>query len=290
MSEEFSGRVDILDSQKRKVFQFDSSFAVLDLGAEGNEGDLRLYGDDGGVKIHLDGGRSLLLVNDGTGRQKLSFEGGRSLLLVYDGTGRQKLSFDAGRSLLVLSNNDGYPALSFDADFAVLDIGVAGNEGDLRINGDDGNVMIHLDGGAGDITLAGAGCAEDFEVGAAAVAEQGFVMTLDDEGRLEPCAAEYDTRVVGVISGAGGYTAGIELGRQPLLQRRSPLALTGKAHCRVDAGFSPVAVGDLLTTSPTLGHAMRATDPNQAFGATIGKALSPLASDTGLVPILVALQ
>jgi hypothetical protein len=35
---------------------------------------------------------------------------------------------------------------------------------------------------------------------------------------------------------------------------------------------------------------MRATDPNQAFGATIGKALSPLAADTGLVPILVALQ
>ena len=268
MSEEFSGRVDILDSQSRKVFQFDSSFAVLDLGAQGNEGDLRLYGDDGGVKIHLDGGRSLLLVNDGTGRQKLSF--------------------DARRSLLVLSNNDGQ-ALSFDADFAVLDIGVSGNEGDLRIIGDDGNVMIHLDGGAGDITLAGAGCAEDFEVGDGG-AEPGFVMTLDDEGRLEPCAAEYDRRVVGVISGAGGYTAGIELGRQPLLQRRSPLALTGKAHCWVDAGFSPVAVGDLLTTSPTLGNAMRATDRRRAFGATIGKALSPLASGRGLVPILVALQ
>jgi hypothetical protein len=262
--------VDILDGQNRKVFQFDSSFAVLDIGAQGNEGDLRLYGDDGGVKIHLDGGRSLLLVNDGTGRQKLSF--------------------DAGRSLLVLSNNDGYPALSFDADFAVLDIGVAGNEGDLRIVGDDGNVMIHLDGGTGDITLAGEGCAEDFEVGGRGGAEPGFVMTLDDDGRLEPCAAEYDRRVVGVIAGAGGSAAGIELGRQPLSARRSPLALTGKAYCWVDAGFSPVAVGDLLTTSPTLGHAMRATNPNQAFGATIGKALSPLASDTRLIPILVALQ
>jgi hypothetical protein len=50
MSEEFSGRVDIVDSQNRKVFQFDSSFAVLDLGAQGNEADLRLYGDDGGVR------------------------------------------------------------------------------------------------------------------------------------------------------------------------------------------------------------------------------------------------
>lgn len=268
MSEEFSGRVDILDSQNRKVFQFDSSFAVLDIGAQGNEGDLRLYGDDGAVKIHLDGGRSLLLVNDGTGRQKLSF--------------------DAGRSLLVLNNNAGYPALSFDADFAVLDIGVYGNEGDLRIFGDDGNVMIHLDGGTGDMRLAGSGCAEAFEVGEGG-AEPGYVMTLDDQGRLEPCAAAYDRRVVGVISGGGGYGPGIELGRQPLLSR-SPLALAGKAHCLVDADISPVAVGDLLTTSPNLGHAMRASDRRRAFGATIGKALSPLASGTALIPILVSLQ
>jgi hypothetical protein len=96
-------------------------------------------------------------------------------------------------------------------------------------------------------------------------------MTLDDEGRLEPCAAEYDRRVVGVIAGAAGSTAGIELGRQPLLARRSPLALTGKAYCWVDAGFSPVAVGDLLTTSPTLGHAMRATNPNQASAPRSGR-------------------
>ena len=180
--------------------------------------------------------------------------------------------------------------MTFDADFAVLDIGAYENEGDLRIFGDDGNVMIHLDGGPGDITLAGSGCAEHFEVGGRGGAEPGYVMTLDDEGRLEPCEAEYDTRVVGVIAGAGGYAAGIELARQALLPRRSPLALTGKVHCWVDASFAPVAPGDLLTTSPTLGHAMRATNPNQAFGATIGKALSPVASDTRLIPILVALQ
>ena len=269
MSEEFSGQVDIVDNQDRTVFQFDSSYAVLDIGAQGNEGDLRLYGDDGGVKIHLDGGRSLVLINDGAGRQKLSF--------------------DAQRSVLVLSN-DSYPAMTFDADFAVLDIGAYENEGDLRIFGDDGNVMIHLDGGPGDITLAGSGCAEHFEVGGRGGAEPGYVMTLDDEGRLEPCEAEYDRRVVGVIAGALDNPAGIELGRQPLLPRRSPLALTGKVHCCVDAGFSPIAAGDLLTTSPTLGCAMRATDPRKAFGATIGKALRPVASGTAIIPILVALQ
>ena len=131
-----------------------------------------------------------------------------------------RLSFDANRSVITI-NNESYPALSFDATFAVPDIGVVGNKGDLRIIGDDGNVMIHLDGGPGEIALAGAGCAEDFKVATGAEGASGFVMTLDDEGRLVPCAAEYDTPVVGVIAGAGGSSAGIELGRQPLLQGRA---------------------------------------------------------------------
>jgi hypothetical protein len=46
----------------------------------------------------------------------------------------------------------------------------------------------------------------------------------------------------------------------------------------------------LLTTSPTRGHAMKATDPLQAFGAVLGKALRPLTEGQGLIPILVALQ
>ena len=37
-----------------------------------------------------------------------------------------------------------------------------------------------------------------------------------------------------------------------------PLALVGKVYCKVNAQYAPVEVGDLLTTSPTLGHAMRA--------------------------------
>jgi hypothetical protein len=56
LSEQFSGWVTIVDAQGREVFNFDSRFAVLDIGAIGNEGDLRLRGDDGESKIHLDGG------------------------------------------------------------------------------------------------------------------------------------------------------------------------------------------------------------------------------------------
>jgi hypothetical protein len=58
----------------------------------------------------------------------------------------------------------------------------------------------------------------------------------------------------------------------------------------VDANREPIEVGDLLTTSPTPGHAMKATDPVRAFGAVIGKALHPLKTGHALIPILVALQ
>ena len=69
-----------------------------------------------------------------------------------------------------------------------------------------------------------------------------------------------------------------------------PVALVGKVYCKVDARYSPVEVGDLLTTSPTPGHAMKADDPMKAFGAVIGKALDSLKAGQTLIPILVALQ
>ncbi len=53
---------------------------------------------------------------------------------------------------------------------------------------------------------------------------------------------------------------------------------------------APIEIGDLLTTSATPGHAMKATDPHKAFGAVIGKALRPLDRGQGLIPVLIALQ
>ena len=100
----------------------------------------------------------------------------------------------------------------------------------------------------------------------------------------------YDKRVAGVVSGAGGYRPGLILDRQPGQQGRAPLALLGKVYCKVDAGYGPIEVGDLLTTSPIRGHAMKADDPVKAFGAVIGKALKRFSGGTGLIPILIALQ
>ncbi len=62
------------------------------------------------------------------------------------------------------------------------------------------------------------------------------------------------------------------------------------AHCKVDADIAPIAVGDLLTTSPTKGHAQKVLDPAKALGTIVGKALAPLETGKGKIPVLVMLQ
>jgi hypothetical protein len=141
-----------------------------------------------------------------------------------------------------------------------------------------------------DIFLPAADCAEEFEIGSVAEAEPGTVMVLDDAGLLQLSFQPYDKKVAGVISGAGLYRPGIILDRGKPSPTRLPLALVGKVFCKVDAQYGPIEVGDMLTTSPTRGHAMNARDRSLAFGAVIGKALKRLSKGCGLVPILVALQ
>jgi len=142
----------------------------------------------------------------------------------------------------------------------------------------------------GDVTIPGADCAEEFDVSGTAFLEPGTVVVLGDDGGLFASQQPYDKRAAVVISGAGTYRPGIVLDRRASDGNRQPVALVGKVFCMADAQFGAIEVGDLLTTSPTPGHAMKASDPARAFGAVIGKALRPLTSGRGLVPILVALQ
>jgi hypothetical protein len=159
-------------------------------------------------------------------------------------------------------------------------------EGNVEVTG---NVEV-----SGDIRLLNADCAEDFDVDELEVetVEAGTVMVLNKNGCLEPSYKEYDKRVAGVISGAAGFKPGIVLDRQlaQMNTQRRPIALLGKAYCKVDARNSPIEVGDLLTTSSTKGYAMKADDHTRVLGASIGKALKGLESGLGLIPILIALQ
>jgi hypothetical protein len=160
-----------------------------------------------------------------------------------------------------------------------------GPTGILMTIQDNGNVEV-----TGDISLTGADCAEYFNVVDSVQVEPGMPLVASQEDTLRPCEKAYDKKVVGVVSGAGDLRPGILLNKEGSQDDGLPLAVTGKVNCRVDAQYSPIEVGDLLTTSPTLGHAMKALDPVKAFGAVLGKALKPLKEGTGLIPVMVALQ
>jgi hypothetical protein len=142
----------------------------------------------------------------------------------------------------------------------------------------------------GDILLTGADCAEHFDTSSPVPPEPGTVLIIDKDGALIESSDAYDKKVAGVVSGAGDYRHGIVLDQRPESSDRVPVALVGKVYCKVDAQYSPVEIGDLLTPSETPGYAMKALDPLKAFGAVLGKALRPLVGGKGLIPILVALQ
>ena len=62
------------------------------------------------------------------------------------------------------------------------------------------------------------------------------------------------------------------------------------SRCKVDADIAPIEPGDLLTTSPTRGHAQKVVDVDKARGAILGKALGSLEKGKGTIPVLVTLH
>ncbi len=158
--------------------------------------------------------------------------------------------------------------------------------GDISVNG---KVNVTGTVTAFDLICPGADCAEIFETDRDSI-DPGTVMVVGEEERLLPCAAAYDSRVAGVVSGADGYRPGLILNGAQTNGNRRAIALIGRVYCKADASWGSIEIGDLLTTSPTQGHAMRAQDAARSFGATLGKALRPLREGQGLIPVLVALQ
>jgi hypothetical protein len=186
---------------------------------------------------------------------------------------------DVGSGIVAYTRNSNMPAI-----FAVGGIRVAASTNNFA-GFFDGNVQVN-----GDIFVPGADCAEHFDVADGKGVDAGTVVVIHRDGTVRPSERAYDKKVAGVISGAGAYRPGLVLDKQESKHKRQPVALVGKVYCKVDAQYAPVAVGDMLTTSPTPGHAMKANDPLKAFGAVIGKALDDLDSGAGLVRILVCLQ
>jgi hypothetical protein len=164
-----------------------------------------------------------------------------------------------------------------------LGIGLAGEFiGDVRI---EGVLSVSID-----VLLANRDISERFAVASLAECEPGMVMVVGGDGMLTACARAYDRRVIGVISGAGTLRPAVTLGHGQHAGPDVGIALVGTAYCLVDADHGEIGVGDLLTSAPTRGHAMKVVDQLQSPGAVIGKALAPLERGRGLIPIVISLQ
>jgi hypothetical protein len=137
----------------------------------------------------------------------------------------------------------------------------------------------------------GGDLAEKFET-SGAKPEPGTLMVIDEEnpGRLKPSTTAYDHKVAGIVSGAGGVNPGMVLHQEGVLDGDVEVAVVGRVYVKADASNGPIKPGDLLTTSDTPGHAMKASDPARSHGAIIGKAMTALDEGTGLVLVLVNLQ
>ncbi len=114
--------------------------------------------------------------------------------------------------------------------------------------------------------------------------EAGDVVVLDplNHTGLSRSTKPYDTAVAGIIS----ETSGIIMGKEDGL----PLALAGRALCKVTDESGPILRGDLLTTSSKPGHAMKVTDRQRAIGAIIGKAMDDSEKGDSRIWVLLTQQ
>jgi hypothetical protein len=172
--------------------------------------------------------------------------------------------------------------------------------GNVTIRDANGIETIRLNGTTGWTTTkileitGGSDLSEQFDIGPQnGRPEPGMVVSIDRQnpGKLVLSSRPYERTVAGIVSGAGGVNTGMLMGHQgSQADGANPVALTGRVYCWADASNNPIEPGDLLTTSDTPGHAMKATDREKAYGTVIGKAMTSLDSGKGLVLVLVNLQ
>ena len=142
--------------------------------------------------------------------------------------------------------------------------------------------------------------------------QPGDVVCIDpaNDEKLILCSKAHDRSVAGIVSTDPGfvlngfeemeepeYLSGLDgkeidnyrANKKALEEKKYiQLALAGRVPCKVDADFGSIQRGDLLTSSDTPGHAMKAEiNSLDKIGTVIGKALEPLESGKGVISVLV---
>lgn len=218
------------------------------------------------------------------------------LAVFATGSGAELLRFNTERPWSFKQAYSGSVAalrLQPDTGLKNFEIAAAGGTIIATFEGNDAAPRLVVNGTTSTkvLQITGADLAEKFPV--SDCAEPGTVMEIDPEhaGLLRTAQGAYNQRVAGVISGANNFAAGAILGHLPGNEDAPPIALSGRVWTWCDAGEAAIAPGDLLTTSTTPGHAMKAIERERSHGAIIGKAMSKLPKgERGLVLVLVNLQ
>ena len=271
---------------------------------------LSILDKNGKSRFQVDGdGAETVILRDEYNNPSMTLGSSTRDLFIKDTQGAIRCWMKGGTGSLVLQDENGIPSvtlgggpLEMKRNLIVWDkiakhrFWVNGDSGDVIFGDENGACHLQIQGSTGniiadgDIYLRGADCAEKFELAENDRPEPGSVLVIGTDGKFCQCTKSYDKKVAGVISGANGLKPGLILNGKDGENCSSPISLSGKVYCKVDTAYGPVEVGDLLTTSPTCGHAMKAADRDKSFGAIIGKALRELTEGRGLIPILVALQ
>lgn len=287
------GMVQVLDSQGRSRVRL-----------RADDSSLVLEDDDGATRVRAAGLRGKLEL--GYGDMTVSADGDIGTIDLRNRHALhvpRSIGLDGRYGTIGLWNTLAQPAektIGMDGRYGTLVLR-DGHEERIRLDGRYSQLFMQASGGGhwvdldgrygrlrltGDVELANADCAEDFEVADLSI-RPGEVVVIDQDGRILPCTSAYDTRVAGVVSGAGGYRPGIVLDRPYARESHRPVAMVGKVFVYADAS-APIRAGDPLTTAARRGHAQLASDPIRSGGAILGKALDGLSEGTALIPMLVA--
>jgi hypothetical protein len=124
--------------------------------------------------------------------------------------------------------------------------------------------------------------------------EPGDVLVVGSDGKLRRSTISNSTDVAGVYSTQPGFVGAS--GDESDLTGMVPLGIAGVVPVKVSAENGAIQPGDLLATSSTPGHAMKAS-PVTVDGVTfylpgtiLGKALEPLEAGTGVMQVLLTLE
>jgi len=252
------------------------------------------------TRLHIDG--AMRLQNSGSGSFDLAVDAGGDLNFLGDG-GQNFLEISDTDGDVTLRDIDGNPIMSF----VTRDIvGQVGSCISLR-GGSPLSSTISIDAnwngsGRGRIQtdeiqiMGGADISENFAVAeteSSAEVRPGMLVSIDEKepGQLQVTQQATDKKVVGVVSGANGVKTGLFMGQKgSIADGEHPIALMGRVYVLADASYGKIEPGDLLTSSPVPGHAMRVKKAKKAQGAIVGKAMSALEEGQGYVLVLISLQ